>query len=61
MEEQGLLKSLSKQEIKRQRNIYELIQTEKGFLRHLFIMQRVSCQALTNSDELDNECQPALP
>eukprot|EP00730_Choanoeca_flexa_P005037 TRINITY_DN11866_c1_g11_i1.p1 TRINITY_DN11866_c1_g11~~TRINITY_DN11866_c1_g11_i1.p1 ORF type:complete len:1120 (+),score=308.76 TRINITY_DN11866_c1_g11_i1:214-3573(+) len=42
--DQGLLKSLNKQnkqEVKRQRNIYELVQTEKGYLRHLHIMQQV--------------------
>eukprot|EP00045_Choanoeca_perplexa_P014380 m.168863 g.168863 ORF g.168863 m.168863 type:complete len:1106 (-) comp16659_c0_seq2:61-3378(-) len=52
VEEQGLLKSLNKQEIKRQRSIYELIQTEKGFLRHLAIMQQVFRRTLVEEKVL---------
>ena len=55
--EQAILKTLSKAEHKRQQRIYELVQTEKGFLRHLSILQKASPAHLSVGGRL-SRCPP---
>ena len=48
----SLLRQLSKTEVKRQEGIYELIQTEKGYTRHLAILHHCFRQPLIDESVL---------
>jgi hypothetical protein len=51
----SVVKTLGKSEIKRQEIIYELVQTEKGFVRHLTIIQQLFRQPLVDEALLTPE------